>query len=161
MIICGIDPGIAIVGIGIIQKTGNQLLPLYYGSIQTPKQLSTSARLLAIHHSLQRIFTEHSVDQIGIESLFYNKNAKTAMAVSQARGVILLSAEMTGCPIMEYSPPQIKLAVSGYGKADKQQVHDMVQRLLKIKTPIKPDDVADALAVAICHAHSYRLQSYS
>ena len=159
MIICGIDPGIAIVGVGIIQKTGNKMVPLYYDSIKTCKTMSVSERLLAIFQTLKGLFEKYDVDTIGIESLFYNKNVKTATAVAQARGVILLCSEMTGCPISEYSPPQIKLAVSGYGKAGKKQVHDMVQRLLNIKTAIRPDDTADALAIAICHGHSYRLQS--
>jgi len=154
MIILGIDPGIATTGYGVIEKTGHKLVAVAYGAILTPAGMDLPERLLMLSRELQTIMQTHQPESLGIEELFFNTNVKTAMTVGQARGVVLLVAEQNGIKSTGYTPPQVKSAVCGYGKADKIQVQDMVMRLLNLKAKPKPDDVADALAIAICHAHS-------
>ncbi len=161
MIILGIDPGIAITGLGVIHVNGNKLTPLYYGAVETKSTDETPRRLNIMHKTLTAVFKKFKPQHVAIESLFFNKNVKTALTVGHARGVILLSAEEAGCPIYHYTPPEIKLAVCGDGRADKKQVQHMVKALLKLDAVPKPDDVADGLAIAICHSHSYRLKSLS
>lgn len=160
MIILGIDPGIAITGFGIIEKNGHQLIPRRWGAITTPAGLDLAERLADLYRDMQAIITQANPDCIAIESIFFSNNAKTAMAVGHARGVVLLATQQANLPMGHYTPPQVKAAVTGQGNADKKQVQTMVTTLLNLQKVPKPDDVADALAVAICHAHSVKLQSY-
>ena len=154
MRIIGIDPGTAICGYGIIDVKGSKLTPVAYGAITTPKELTDSQRLEILFNDLSDLLEEYRPDKFGVEELFFNRNVTTAIKVGQARGVILLAAEQQRIPIYEYTPLQIKQAVTGYGKADKNQVIYMTMNILGIREKIKPDDTADALAVAICTAHS-------
>lgn len=157
MRIMGIDPGIAIVGFGIIDHLGNQLKAIQYGSIQTKAGVPTPRRLKQIHEACTELFTEYEPDVIAVEKLFFNRNVTTAFIVGQARGVIILAAEQAGVDITEYTPLQVKQAVVGYGKAEKHQMQEMVKMLLTLPSIPRPDDVADALGVAICEAHSAKL----
>ena len=144
MRILGIDPGVAIVGFGLIESDHGSLRMLQYGAITTPAGQPLAARLLQISRP----------DEMSIEELFFSKNITTGIAVAHARGVILCAAEKKRLPIYEYTPMQVKQAVVGYGLADKKQVMDMTKRLLKLKAVPRPDDAADALAIALCHARS-------
>jgi len=152
--ICGIDPGTALCGVGIIDVIGNRMVPVFYKSIATAPKQSDAVRLELLFNELSDILEEYKPDKFGIEQLFFNKNATTAITVAQARGVILLAAQQQEIPIYEYTPLQIKQALVGYGKATKEQVIYMTMNILGIREKIKPDDTADALAVAICTAHS-------
>lgn len=154
MVILGIDPGLAIVGWGVIEYQGSRFRTLAYGSILTPAGMETPTRLLNIHRELRGIIQKYRPDQMAIEELFFNTNITTGIRVAEARGVILMTGEALGIPMAEYTPLQVKQAVVGYGRAEKRQVIDMVTRLLNLPKPPKPDDTADALAIAICHAHS-------
>lgn len=154
MRILGIDPGIAIVGIGFIDKQGSKLVPVQYGSITTESHLQQPVRLKLIYESVVQLIKKYKPDAIAVEKLFFNRNVTTAFSVGQARGVIMLAAVQHDLQIAEYTPLQVKQAVAGYGKAEKAQVQEMVRILLNLSAVPKPDDVADALAVAICHAHS-------
>ncbi|MBA4495757.1 crossover junction endodeoxyribonuclease RuvC [Paenactinomyces guangxiensis] len=154
MRVIGIDPGIAIVGFAVLDQRGNQLKPVEYGSIQTEADLATATRLKQIYDACTRLFAEHRPAVVAIEKLFFNRNVTTAFTVGQARGVIMLAAEEARVPITEYTPLQVKMAVVGYGQAEKRQVQEMVKMLLRLPQIPKPDDVADALAIAICEAHS-------
>lgn len=157
MIILGIDPGYAIVGVGIIEYNGNKFRPIAYDAITTHAKMATSLRLKTIYDDINYCLEKYKPDAVAIEELFFNNNAKTAIAVAQARGVLVVSATNRGIPVYEYTPLQIKQSVAGYGRADKQQVQHMVKTLLGLNAIPKPDDAADALAVAICHAHSSRI----
>jgi crossover junction endodeoxyribonuclease RuvC len=161
MRILGIDPGLATIGFGVIENNNSQVTLLSYGTITTSPKLPLSKRLLTIFQEMKQLISKYQPHAIAIESLFFNKNVKTAMLVSQARGVLLLTAEESSIETFSYTPLEIKTAVSGYGFADKNQVQYMVQNLLKMTSKPKPDDAADALAIAICHSHSYKLKSYS
>lgn len=152
MRIIGIDPGIAIVGFGILDKTGNQLQPVQYGSIQTEAGLPVSLRLRQIFEATQSLLSTYQPEELAIEKLFFNKNVTTAFSVAQARGVLMLAAELAGIPVYEYTPLQVKQAVTGYGAAEKKQIQEMTRLLLKLKQVPKPDDVADALGIAITHS---------
>jgi crossover junction endodeoxyribonuclease RuvC len=152
MRIIGIDPGIAIVGFGILDKKGSQMLPVQYGSIQTEAGLSVPLRLKQVFEAMQTLLETYRPDEMAVEKLFFNKNVTTAFTVGQARGVILLAAELAGIPVYEYTPMQVKQAVTGYGGAEKKQIQEMTRLLLKLKAVPKPDDVADALGIAITHA---------
>ncbi len=154
MIILGIDPGYAIVGIGVLEYKGNKFRPLEYNAILTKAHTPTSERLKIIYDEINMYLDKYKPDAVAIEELFFNNNAKTAIAVAQARGVLVVSATNKAIPIYEYTPLQIKQAVTGYGRADKNQIQQMVKMLLNLNAIPKPDDAADALAVAICHAHS-------
>ena len=154
MIILGIDPGIAIVGWGVVDYRGNQFKTLGYGSITTPKEESTEMRLSRIYDDMNVILERYKPEAMAVEELFFNTNGKTAIVVAEARGIILLAARLAGVKIAEYTPLQVKQAVVGYGRAEKKQVITMVTSLLKLPAPPKPDDTADALAIAVCHAHS-------
>ena len=154
MIILGIDPGLAIVGWGVIEYQGAKFRTIAYGSINTPKGMRTEERLRLIYDGMNELIEKYHPDAMAVEELFFTNNITTGIRVAEARGVILLSAERTGVPIFEYTPPQVKQAVVGYGKAEKRQVISMVTMLLNLPKPPKPDDTADALAIAICHAHS-------
>ncbi|SFK69379.1 Holliday junction endonuclease RuvC [Paenibacillus sp. 1_12] len=158
MRVMGIDPGIAIVGFGVIDKQGSRLVPVQYGCIQTEAHTDGALRLKTVYDSMVQLIDKYKPDAIAIEKLFFNRNVTTAMAVSQARGVLILAAVQQGLSIGEYTPLQVKQAVVGYGKAEKKQVQEMVKLFLHLSAVPKPDDVADALAIAICHAHSAVLQ---
>ncbi len=155
----GIDPGVATIGVGVIEKVGNRLRAVWFGAITTPAKMPFPERLAVIDREMTAVLHRFQPASVAVESLFFNKNTKTAMAVAQARGVILVSAERAHVPICEYTPPEVKTGVCGYGRADKRQIQLMVARLLGLASPPKPDDVADALAVAICHSQAYRLKS--
>jgi crossover junction endodeoxyribonuclease RuvC len=159
LIVLGIDPGIAIVGFGVIHKQTNRLKPIQYGSIVTEAGLRTETRIKQIYDAMTHLIEKYQPDVMAIEKLFFNRNVTTAFTVGQARGVMLLAAEEANVLIVEYTPLQVKQAVVGYGAAEKHQVQEMVKMLLKLKEKPKPDDVADALAVAICHAHSAQIES--
>ncbi|MFH1412424.1 MAG: crossover junction endodeoxyribonuclease RuvC [bacterium] len=154
MIILGIDPGIADTGYGVIEKQGNELINIDYGSIKTPAKTDMGKRLDSINKELKKIIKKHKPDLIAIEQLFFCKNVKTALIVGQARGVILLTCEQQKVPTTEFTPLQVKQAVAAYGGAGKMQVQKMVKILLKLEDIPKPDDAADALAIAICAANS-------
>jgi len=154
MRVLGIDPGIAIAGFGFIDKQGHKLIPVQYGAIQTEAHTPEEERLLQIYESAGALMDRYKPDTVAIEKLFFNRNVTTAFSVGQARGVIILAAAQRKLPVFEYTPLQVKQAVVGYGRAEKQQVQEMVKMFLKLSAIPKPDDVADALAVAICHAHS-------
>jgi crossover junction endodeoxyribonuclease RuvC len=154
MIILGIDPGIAILGYGVVKYEGNKFTPVCYDAITTDAKSTTPERLLILGRELDKIIENYKPDAFAVEELFFNKNVKTALTIGHARGVILYTACRHELDIFEYTPLQIKQAVVGYGRADKKQIQQMVKILLKLDSIPKPDDVADALAVAICHAHS-------
>lgn len=160
MIILGVDPGIATVGTGVIRYEGNRFQTLYYDSILTPAHTPLEKRLLTIHDELRRLIDTYRPDALSVEELFFNTNVKTAIAVGHGRGVVLLCGAEAGVEVFEYTPLQIKQAVVGYGRADKKQVQLMTKTLLNLPAIPKPDDTADALAVAICHAHSYNSQMH-
>ncbi len=155
MRILGIDPGYAIVGTGVVDYIGNKFKTIDYRAVTTEANIPFEIRLKKIYDDISEIIDLYKPDFVSIEELFFNNNAKTAIAVGQARGVIILSAVNKGVPIFEYTPLQIKQAIVGYGRAEKKQVQQMTKALLFLNEIPKPDDVADALALAICHAHSY------
>ncbi|REK62928.1 MULTISPECIES: crossover junction endodeoxyribonuclease RuvC [Cohnella] len=157
MRVLGIDPGIAIMGFGFVDQIGHRLVPVQYGCIQTEANTPTEQRLVQIYEASCALLDKYEPQTIAVEKLFFNKNVTNAFSVGQARGVFLLAAAQRGIPVGEYTPMQVKQSVVGYGGAEKQQVQEMVKRLLKLSAVPKPDDVADALAVAICHAHSMNL----
>ena len=150
MRILGIDPGVAIVGFGLIETERSAMRMLQYGAINT----SAGLPLVQIEQDLTQLIQQFQPDEIAIEELFFSKNITTGIAVAHGRGVILCTAEKMGVPIYEYTPMQVKQAVVGYGLAEKKQVMDMTRRLLKLNAVPRPDDAADALAIAICHARS-------
>ena len=154
MIILGIDPGYAIVGYGIIDYRNNHFKVIDYGAVLTDAKTPFNERLEIIYDRLMSIISEYSPEAMSIEKVFYNSNAKTVIDVSQARGVIMLAAQKSRLPVFEYTPLQVKQSVVGYGRADKKQVQEMTKRILSLEKVPKPDDTADALAMAICHAHS-------
>ena len=154
MIILGIDPGYAIVGWGVLEYSGTRFRTLGYGSIQTPAGMPMIERLERIHLGMNEIIDKYKPEQMAVEELFFNTNSKTAIVVAEARGIILLSARLKGIEIAEYTPLQVKQSVVGYGRAEKKQVITMVTSMLNLPAPPKPDDTADALAIAICHGHS-------
>lgn len=158
MRILGIDPGIAIVGYGIIEYKNNKFKVIDYGAITTPSTMINTQRLERIYKGIDLLIKNYNIDEVGIEELFFNKNVKTAITVAQARGVILLSCAHNNKPVYEYTPLQVKQGVVGYGRAQKGQVQQMVTSMLNLKEVPKPDDVADALAVAISHAHANKLE---
>lgn len=152
MIILGIDPGLATVGWGVIESVRGRTRPLAYGAIITPAHTDIEARLLMIQRDMEELIDKYKPDEMAIEELFFNTNITTGIAVAEARGVILCTAHKLGVRISEYTPLQVKQAVVGYGKAEKHQVIAMVTSLLKLAKPPKPDDTADALAIALCHS---------
>lgn len=154
MVILGIDPGLAIVGWGVVDYERGRFRTLGYGSIQTPAGMRTEERLAVIYQQLNAIIDHFKPQEMAVEELFFTNNVTTGIRVAEARGVILLCAEQKGVRIAEYTPMQVKQAVVGYGRAEKKQVIAMVTSLLSLKAPPKPDDTADALAIAVCHGHS-------
>lgn len=153
MRIIGIDPGYAIVGFGVVDYNGSEFKTLEYGSIYTEAHTNFKKRLLDIHSDLKFILDRYKPDCMSIEKLFYFSNQKTVIDVAQARGVIMLSAAEAGLEVFEYTPLQVKQSVVGYGRAEKNQVMNMVKNILHLQQIPKPDDAADALALAICHGH--------
>jgi len=157
--VLGIDPGTATTGYGVVQEQDGQLELIAYGVITTPAGQPLPARLQTIYRELRALVRKHRPAAGGVEKLFFSKNVRTAMSVGQALGVTLLALADAGLDLGEYTPLQVKQAVAGYGGADKRQVQEMVRALLDLEEVPRPDDAADALAVAICHLHSMRLQS--
>ncbi len=157
MIVLGIDPGTAITGYGLVCEENGQAVATAYGAITTPSDLPLPDRLKQLHRDLAALIEQHRPDQAAVEQLFFNKNVRTALAVGHARGVTLLALAQANVPIYEYTPLEVKLAVTGNGRAEKTQVQQMVTLLLNLNKIPKPDDVADALAIALCHLHSARL----
>lgn len=157
MRILGIDPGTHRLGYGVIDKQGSRLVAVTYGCLQTNRLATTAGRLQEIFKEVTNIVTKYSPDQIAIEELYFMQNVTTALRVAEARGVVLLAAVQAGLVIAEYKPNAIKAAVAGYGMASKQQIQKMVQLQLKLTVLPKPDDAADGLAVAMCHALVGRL----
>ncbi len=156
MIVLGIDPGTAATGYGIVERTGSKLRVIDYGCLETLPSHALPQRLLVIHQGILELIETHNPRFVGVERLFFNRNVQTAFAVGQARGVVLLAAAERGLPVFEYGPHEVKLAVTGYGRAAKDQVQRMVQVMLGMSVLPRPDDAADALAVAICTAHGQR-----
>jgi len=156
MIIVGIDPGVARVGYGVLERTGRYPTPLTYGCIETKSSLSQPQRLREIYERISQVLDEYNPACVAIEQLFFSRNTTSAMQVSEARGVLLLAAEERDILIAEYTPNQIKQAVTGSGRADKHQVQEMIRRLLRLQEIPRPDDAADGLAVALCHIHTMR-----
>ena len=154
LIILGIDPGYAIVGYGVVAYNSSRFNVVECGAVTTEAGLPFTSRLLQIFDELCEIIERVHPDALSIEKLFFNTNTTTAIDVAQARGVILLAAKKHNIPVYEYTPLQVKSAVTGYGRAEKKQVMDMVKNLLRLEKIPKPDDTADALAIAVCHAHS-------
>ena len=152
MRILGIDPGLATVGWAVLESVRGRLAPIAYGAITTPAHTDIEARLLMIRNDLNTIIEKYHPDEMAIEELFFNTNITTGIAVAEARGVILCTAHEAGVKISEYTPLQVKQAVVGYGKAEKHQVIAMVTSILKLPKPPRPDDTADAVAIAICHS---------
>lgn len=156
MIVLGIDPGTAATGYGIVERSGSRLRAVDYGCLETLPTQPPAQRLLEIHQAVTELIATHRPAMLGVERLFFNRNVQTAFAVGQARGVVLLAAAEAGLPVFEYGPHEVKMAVTGYGRADKAQVQRMVQVVLQMAVLPRPDDAADALAVAICLAHAQR-----
>ena len=154
MRVLGIDPGVATIGFGLVEVDRRRQTLLRYGVITTPAGLPLSRRLLQISEDLAELLRQFTPQEMAVEELFFTKNITTGIAVAHGRGVILLAAEQAGVPVYEYTPMQVKQAVAGYGGADKRQVMLMTQRLLKMKEIPRPDDAADALALAICHGRA-------
>jgi len=160
MLVIGIDPGTATTGYGLIEEDEKkEIRVVAYGIIKTEPDLLAEKRLLAIHQQLNDILLLHHPDCGAVEKLFFQRNITTAIAVGQARGVILLSLAQQNIPLVEYTPNEIKQAVTGYGAADKKQVQEMIRTLLNLKEIPKPDDAADALAIDLCHLHSQGFRS--
>ena len=160
MKILGIDPGIARTGWGIVECQISNIKCQMFGCIETSTDLDVSQRLKCIYDSLEKIINEHKPDVLALEEIFFNTNAKTAFIVGEARGVILLASAKQNIPVAIYTPLQVKIAVTGYGRAEKAQIGQMVKTILKLEKIPKPDDVADALAVAITHAFSQKMRGF-
>jgi crossover junction endodeoxyribonuclease RuvC len=153
----GIDPGTATTGYGLVRLSPDgTLAAVAYGILSTPKEATPSARLAMLYNQLQALLKQHKPDTSAVEKLFFSRNVTTALAVGQARGVVLLCLQQAGLEVYEYTPMEVKSAVAGYGGADKRQVQDMVRALLQLETIPKPDDAADALAIAITHLNTAR-----
>ncbi|MBU1178571.1 crossover junction endodeoxyribonuclease RuvC [Patescibacteria group bacterium] len=159
MIILGIDPGTAITGFGLVEKTGSKIKYIKCGCVTTCAGLPLAERIKCIYDDILALIKEYQPVAAAVEELFFFKNVKTAITVAQARGGILLAIQQFGLPLAEYTPLQIKQSLTGYGRADKLQIQQMVKRILRLNKIPQPDDAADALAVAICHANSEKLNS--
>ena len=157
MIVLGIDPGLARTGFGVIESTGNNLKMITYGVIETAPSISTDSRLKEIFQEIKNLIKKYKPQKFSIEKIFFCKNEKTIIEVSEARGVVLLAACQNNLSIYEFTPLEVKCAIAGYGKADKKQVQKMIQILLKLEKVPRPDDAADALAIAICASNKVDL----
>jgi crossover junction endodeoxyribonuclease RuvC len=155
MRIIGIDPGFAIIGYGILDYECNKFKVVTYGAIETSNKDTIDKRLLQLSVRLEELILLYKPDVLTVEELFINKNIKTAINVGQGRGVIIVTAAKFGLEVFEYTPLQVKQGVTGYGRAEKSQIQQMVKTILNLPQIPKPDDVADALAISICHAHSF------
>ena len=153
-VVLGIDPGTAITGYGVVREWHGQAQALDYGVIRTPAHQELPQRLVTIYAALNDLLDRHQPDAVAVEEVFFSKNARTALSVGHARGVVLLAVAQRGIPLFHYKPTQVKQAVTGYGGADKRQVQEMVRMLLGLDAIPRPDDAADALAIALCHLHS-------
>lgn len=153
-VILGLDPGTASTGYGVVSVYGNRFRALDYGVVETPSRMALEQRLEMVFSQISAILKSHQPEATAVESLFFNTNVSTALAVGHARGVALLACSQANCQVFEYTPQQVKMAVAGYGKATKQQVMEMVRVLLGLDHNPKPDHAADALGVAICHANT-------
>lgn len=154
MVILGIDPGYAIVGWGVVRYESNRFKTLDFGAVTTPARMHFADRLEKIYDGIDFLLSQYKPEALSIEKLFFNTNQKTAIDVAQARGVILLAAKKAGVEVFEYTPLQVKQSVVGYGRAEKKQVQEMTRVILNLNAVPKPDDTADALALAICHGHA-------
>lgn len=156
----GIDPGTATTGYGFVRRArGGELAAVRFGVITTPKEDSPAARLEILYNHLQSLLKEHKPDSAAVEKLFFSRNVTTGIAVGQARGVVLLALQQAGLEVFEYTPKEVKNAVAGYGSAEKKQVQEMVRALLQLESIPRPDDAADALAVAITHLNTVRYET--
>ncbi len=158
MIILGIDPGIAILGFAFLSKDGGKINILEYGVLRTEKDESEEKRLMILFDSLNALINKYKPAEISVESLYFTNNQKTAFQVGQARGVVLLAAAKNDVEVYSYNPNEIKIAVSGYGRAGKKEIQEMVKRILNLKEVPKPDDAADAIACALCHIFSRKIK---
>ncbi|MDD4849852.1 MAG: crossover junction endodeoxyribonuclease RuvC [Gemmiger sp.] len=158
MKVLGIDPGYAIVGWGVVNYIGNRFSPVGFGAVCTHKDTPFEQRLIEIYDGVREVCETYQPEALAIEKLFYQHNQTTVIGVAEARGVILLAAAQCGIPIFEYTPMQVKQSVTGYGKAVKKQIQEMTRILLHLETVPKPDDTADALAMAVTHCHCSRSQ---
>jgi crossover junction endodeoxyribonuclease RuvC len=156
MLVIGIDPGLATVGFGVIRTEKNVITTVSYGCIKTSAEEQKPRRLLEIYTEVIALFEKYSPEAIAVEKLFFNKNVTNAMSVSEARGVIFLAAQQRSIPSFEYTPLQVKQAITGSGRADKKQMQEMIKRLLNLKEIPKPDDAADGLSIALCHINIMR-----
>ncbi len=159
MLFLGIDPGLASLGYGLIKEDGNRLKCIDYGVVKTKSTSKTAQRLLKLYQRVDDLLTGHQPNYLVLESLFFAKNVKTALAVGQARGVVILAAAMREIPFSEYTPLQVKKAITGYGQASKRQIQELVKSILGLPEIPRPDDAADALAIALCHLQSYKMQA--
>ena len=157
MLVIGVDPGTATTGYGVVEYVQGRESLVSYGTIRTAADMPMELRLLKIHREFNALLDQYQPEAVAIEELFHHKNAKTVISVAQSRGVLLMTAAARELELAEYTPLQVKQAVSGYGNADKKQVQIMVQKILHMEQVAKPDDAADALAIAICHIHSCRM----
>ena len=158
MLILGIDPGTATTGFGLVEQQGDKLVHVHCGCILTSPKETSQGRLAKIYSELKAIIGKHKPKAMAVERLYFGENSKTAMAVGQARGIVLLAAAEAKLAMYEYTPLEVKMAITGYGKAEKRQIQQMVRVLLRLTAVPKPDDAADALAVAICHLNSHKLK---
>jgi crossover junction endodeoxyribonuclease RuvC len=156
MIVMGIDPGLATVGFGVIRAEKNTITPLSFGCIRTSVEKQSPERLLEIYNEINALFEKYAPGVIAVEKLFFNKNVTNAMSVSEARGVIFLAAQQKNIPIFEYTPNQVKQAITGSGRADKRQMQEMIKKLLDLNEIPEPDDAADGLSIALCHINIMR-----
>ncbi|MBI3379977.1 crossover junction endodeoxyribonuclease RuvC [Candidatus Gottesmanbacteria bacterium] len=159
MIVLGIDPGIAIAGWAIVSEEKGKVKLLSSGAFTSTSKSSTAERLEMLSENLSRLIKKEKLDAASLESLFFNTNAKTALIVGQARGVVQLALSQQKIPIIEYTPLQVKMALTGYGRADKNQIQQMVKTILNLPKILTPDDVADAAAIALTHCFSYKMKS--
>ncbi len=156
-IILGVDPGIANTGYGVIESHGNRLVPRGFGNIRTSPRTAPEVRLKEIYDVITGLITEFAIENVVLEDIFFTKNTSSAFSVSEVKGIVKLAAAEADCPVTVYTPTQVKQAIVGYGKATKSQMQKMAQALLKLKEPPRPDHAADALALALCHARSYKV----
>jgi crossover junction endodeoxyribonuclease RuvC len=151
VIIIGIDPGLATVGFGVIRKEEDRIIPVSYGCIRTSSEKQNPERLMEIYDEVNALFEKYTPCAVAVERLFFTNNITSAMGVSEARGVIFLAAQQKNIPVIEYTPKQVKQAITGSGRADKKQMQEMIKRLLDLDEVPKPDDAADGLSIALCH----------
>ncbi|MCZ7382653.1 MAG: crossover junction endodeoxyribonuclease RuvC [Candidatus Methanoperedens sp.] len=160
MIVIGIDPGLATVGFGVIRTEKNNITPVSYGAIRTSAEKQAPQRLLEIYTGVSELFGKYVPSAVAVEKLFFNKNVTNAMSVSEARGVIVLAAEQNHIPVFEYTPNEVKQAITGSGRADKKQMQEMIKRLLNLSEIPRPDDAADGLSIALCHINIMTTRLY-